>query len=68
MIFFKLGTLLYIIQEVKLSILILVLFKFILGISFIRQDYINFLWFASQIWYRVEKSSMTMKLGYSMKC
>ena len=56
--FFKFGTLLYIIEEVKLSIVILVLYKFMLGIFFIRKDSINFLWFTLPIWYRVEKLSI----------
>ena len=56
--FFKFGTLLYIIEEVKLSIVMLVLYKFMLGIFFIRKDSINFLWFTLPIWYRVEKLSI----------
>ena len=56
--FFKFSTLLYIIEEVKLSIVILVLYKFMLGIFFMRKDSINFLWFTLPIWYRVEKLSI----------
>ena len=44
MSFFRFGTLLYIIEEVKLSIEILVLYKFMLGVFFIRKDSINFHW------------------------
>ena len=39
--FFRFGTLLYIIEEVKLSIEILFLNKFMLGIIFMRKDSIN---------------------------
>ena len=50
--FFGFGTLLYIIEEVKLSIKILVLYKLMLSTFFIRKDSINFLWFTLPIWYR----------------
>ena len=57
MSFFKLGMLLFIIEEVKLSIVIQVLYKFMLSIFFIRKDSINFLWFTFTLWNRVEKLS-----------
>ena len=62
--FFRFGTLLYIIEEVKLSIEILFLYKFMLGIFFIRKDSINFLWFTLPIWYREEK--MSIKIAWSV--
>ena len=65
---FKFGTLLYIIEEVTLSILILVLYKFMLGIFFIRKDSINFLWFTLPIWYRVEKLSIEIAWSVLFLC
>ena len=61
---FKFGTLLYIIEEVKLSIVMLVLYKFMLGIYifFLRKDSIKFLYFTLPIWYRVVKLSIEIVL------
>ena len=56
------------IEEVKSSIVILVLYKFILGIFFIRKDSINFLWFTLPIWYRVEKLSIEIAWSVLFLC
>ena len=63
MSFFRFGTLLYIIEEVKLSIETLVLYKFMLGVFFIRKDSINFHWLTLPILYRVEKLSIEIALS-----
>ena len=68
MSFFRYGTLLFIIEEIKLSIEILVLYKFMLGIFFIRKDSINFLWFTLPIWYRVEKLSIEIAWSVLFQC
>ena len=68
MSFFRFGTLLYIIEELKLSIEILVLYKLMSGIFFIRKDSINFLWFTLPIRYRVEKSSIEIVWSVLFRC
>ena len=68
MSFFRYGTLLYIIEEVKLSIEILVLYKFMLGTFFNRKDSINFLWFTFPIWYTVEKLSIEIAWSVLFLC
>ena len=68
MSFIKFGMLSYIIEEVKLSIAILVLYKFMLGTFFIRKYSNNFLWFTLPIWHRVEKLSIEIAWSVLFLC